>query len=796
MRTGGSTPARNPGQVLLGHETAVLAVVADDRVRDVSPVEGVARGAQSRKTIPAPFRPLLVSQVPEAPGEVRLDEQVSDARGLAARQKHLRARGPARIVVAVLADQVGQYGIDGESVTGEPDRRRRGLPEREGSETLQGGDPGVRGSRHDAPLETLRDHAGMVLAEVLARRGPGPGSEAAQGGHFAGAGHAHENGRDPGKADVLGLQHAERDAGRDPRVYRVAATLEHRQPGLGRHGMPADHHVTRPPQAWTPRGRMGRFHRHGFLPLIRSRRMQKRRRVPLQSPPLLMRARRRRRDRVPAAGPRISSRVNAIDISPASFPAGPISISPTGRSEPNWWMGVDAAQTPLMLPKRVLRAITDVRRRYSSASSNAARGGAVIGRVGERIPVEAGEPLVRQAAKEPVPLEGLDIAIGRHADPGHSPVRHVAVDPVQVPNESLAPQARQELGHHEIVEPGRIHACFRYIDLDDGDPRRGQGLDGRIAAPGDLGLQIVEEIVRGTAEAKAPGGGRVHRASPVITGKEPGGIRRRRGERTERVQGGGKRIGPVRRPQVLAGLETERAAEGGRPAHRSAGIRADGDAAHPGCRGHRRTTAGASRRSRYRSVPGIDRRTTDLVGTGPAECKLHRPGLAHDDASGLPHAPDESTFGADEIAHVHVRSGGGRHAFHRNQVLHGHRHAREGPEIDPGREHPVACAGTRKSRLPRQVLEGVQGGLQGLDPIQAGRDRLLGRHLAGPKSFGERGQASVSEGVRGNRHRRPPRAARPFRAPVPRAASIDSMEPFHAGAFVGEATTGSYQPSP
>ena len=117
----------------------------------------------------------------------------------------------------------------------------------------------------------------MVLAEVLARRGLGPGSEAAQGGYFAGAGHAHENGRDPGESDVLGLQHAERDAGRDARVYRVAAALERRQPGLGRHGMPADHHVTRPPQAWTPRGRMGRFRGHGFLPFIRSSRIRRRR---------------------------------------------------------------------------------------------------------------------------------------------------------------------------------------------------------------------------------------------------------------------------------------------------------------------------------------------------------------------------------------------------------------------------------------------------------------------------------------------------------------------------------------
>ena len=77
------------------------------------------------------------------------------------------------------------------------------------------------------------------------------------------------------------------------------------------------------------------------------------------------------------------------------------------------------------------------------------------------------------------------------------------------------------------------------------------------------------------------------------------------------------------------------------------------------------------------------------------------------------------------------RSLGRPHAGHVLQVLDQHRHAGQWPRCVPAAEAPVEQACLRERLLGPQRHDGVQRGVEALDPIECHPHDLLGRDVPG-----------------------------------------------------------------
>ena len=160
-------PDPEVGEVLPGQEAALLPVIADDRLRDVAPVEGLPRRVEPGCPARSSRRAVLVRQVGEGRGEIGLDQPLTDLEGPAPGEKDGRRGRPAAVCRFVLADDLGHEGAEREAVPRQLDGRGGDLREPQGPVTLEGGDPGVGGGRHDRPEQALGNLAAAPGLEQL-----------------------------------------------------------------------------------------------------------------------------------------------------------------------------------------------------------------------------------------------------------------------------------------------------------------------------------------------------------------------------------------------------------------------------------------------------------------------------------------------------------------------------------------------------------------------------------------------------------------------------------------------------
>jgi hypothetical protein len=90
-----------------------------------------------------------------------------------------------------------------------------------------------RGRRgHHGAQNARRHRAAMLAPEILDRRRLGPRAEAVDVHDLALFREVDHERRNAGEVDAIGLQHAERDAGGDAGIDRIAAGLENLETGV------------------------------------------------------------------------------------------------------------------------------------------------------------------------------------------------------------------------------------------------------------------------------------------------------------------------------------------------------------------------------------------------------------------------------------------------------------------------------------------------------------------------------------------------------------------------------------
>ena len=155
--------------------------------------------------------------------------------------------------------QTGIKIAEGQARRLETDGGFRDLAEAHCAIALQGRDPGVGGGRDDAAQGAMRDGPAVMFVKVCRRRRTRPRPETADGDDLLCFGEIDQDRRDAGEGDEFGFKNGGGDTCRRSGINRVAACLQHLQPGLGPHVVARRHHV-----AGSPEGRSGGRRRWGF----------------------------------------------------------------------------------------------------------------------------------------------------------------------------------------------------------------------------------------------------------------------------------------------------------------------------------------------------------------------------------------------------------------------------------------------------------------------------------------------------------------------------------------------------
>ena len=133
---------------------------------------------------------------------------------------------------------------------------------------------------------------------------------------------------------------------------------------------------------------------------------------------------------------------------------------------------------------------------------------------------------------------------------------------------------------------------------------------------------------------------------------------------------------PTRRQHPVGRLDRGDAAEGGRPDHRAAGLRSEGEGHHPGRDGGGRTGGGAARACG--SLARIAGRDRVEIGEG------RRRGLAEDRGAGPLRRHDDGRVGLGPPAGIDRRAAFGRQVGGVDDVLDADRDAASGPARPTG----------------------------------------------------------------------------------------------------------------
>ena len=123
--------------------------------------------------------------------------------------------------------------IHRKTLAGEPGRRRRDLAKAHRAVAPERGDPGIGRGGDDGAQYALGDLAAVLAHEQLGVERFWPGAEPGDGQDLFFFGKIDHDRRDAGDIDEIALQHAECDPSGAPRIDRVAARLEDREPGGG-----------------------------------------------------------------------------------------------------------------------------------------------------------------------------------------------------------------------------------------------------------------------------------------------------------------------------------------------------------------------------------------------------------------------------------------------------------------------------------------------------------------------------------------------------------------------------------
>ena len=231
------------GEVLVAHEAALFRDELRDLRRDIALVERVARGLQPGLAAFAVRLLFLVRHVLQCPAEIGLHEHFTHFRWASLGQKNFFARRPALVGRAVFLDELRHHRMHRKTVAREANRRGGDFAEGHGAELSERGEPCVGRGRDHAPLDPRRDLPAMLLHEVIGRDGLGPYAEPVDAVHLLVFRGVDDLRRDTAEIDLVGLEHADGDARRNPGVDSVAARFQNLESGMRRKIVPGGNHM-------------------------------------------------------------------------------------------------------------------------------------------------------------------------------------------------------------------------------------------------------------------------------------------------------------------------------------------------------------------------------------------------------------------------------------------------------------------------------------------------------------------------------------------------------------------------
>ena len=219
------------GEVLGREEAAFGLHKGDDLLGDVAAIEGVARRFEPGiAAVPVAAargsRLFLVGHVLQRGGEIGLAEHLPGLERAAVRQQYRRRRRPTPQPLLLLFEAGGHQRVHRKTVAREPGRGGGDLAKAHRAVAPQCGDPGIGRGRDDGAQHAERDLAAMLAHKKFGVERLWPSAEPGDGDDFALFGVIDHDRRDAGKIDQVDLQDAERDAGGDPGIDRVAARLQ------------------------------------------------------------------------------------------------------------------------------------------------------------------------------------------------------------------------------------------------------------------------------------------------------------------------------------------------------------------------------------------------------------------------------------------------------------------------------------------------------------------------------------------------------------------------------------------
>ena len=230
-------------QVVFGDGAAGLAHECRDLASDVTLVDRVTSGLDRVRPAFPLVRALDRGEPPEERAELALHQDLAHPRRPATRKEDRRARRPLAQPLLEALDRGGEARIYGEAVT-ELDRRGEHLREGEPAVPRERGEPRVSGRRSHRSRHT-DGHVVAVPRAVrreIERRRPVPEPvDRFRSGHPRAV---HDDRRDAAEVGEVPLEDVQRDARRDARVDRVAASLEHPHSGERREVVARADHVT------------------------------------------------------------------------------------------------------------------------------------------------------------------------------------------------------------------------------------------------------------------------------------------------------------------------------------------------------------------------------------------------------------------------------------------------------------------------------------------------------------------------------------------------------------------------
>ena len=230
-------------KVAFGDRAAGLAHESRDLLGDVSLVDRVARRHDRVRPARALVRSLDPREAPEQCPELALSQDLADARRPSIWQEDRRARRPLPQPLLETFDRGREPRIHGKAIA-EVDRRGEHLREREPAVPRERGEPRVSGRRRHRSRHT-DGHVVAVPRAVrreIERRRPVPEPvDRFRSGHPRAV---HDDRRDAAEVGEVPLEDVQRDARRDARVDRVAASLEHPHSGERREVVARADHVT------------------------------------------------------------------------------------------------------------------------------------------------------------------------------------------------------------------------------------------------------------------------------------------------------------------------------------------------------------------------------------------------------------------------------------------------------------------------------------------------------------------------------------------------------------------------